>query len=99
MIKIPLPYEENLNETPGLITLQNKMAPHHNFPVLKWWLLEDGGALFTSSHTEMTRENSYQLHQEKFHLDIRKKFFTTRTLHHWNNLPRDVIRVPIAGSF
>lgn len=33
--------------------------------------------------------NRYRLHQERFYLDIRKNFFTVRTITHWDNLPRD----------
>ncbi|KFV89112.1 hypothetical protein N327_03086, partial [Fulmarus glacialis] len=31
---------------------------------------------------------------ERFHLDIRKKFFTVRTINHWNNLSRDMAESP-----
>ncbi|KAK4832286.1 hypothetical protein QYF61_021685 [Mycteria americana] len=50
-----------------------------------------GGFLFTKSHMEKTRGNRYNFHQERFHLGIRKKFFTVRTIIHQNNLPRDVV--------
>ncbi|KFQ49940.1 hypothetical protein N334_14201, partial [Pelecanus crispus] len=43
--------------------------------------------------------NRYKLHQERFHLDIRKKFFTLRTIIHWNNLPRDVVEFPSLEVF
>ena len=46
------------------------------------------------SHTEKTRGNGYKLHQERFHLDIRKKFFTVGIINHWNNLPMDVVALP-----
>lgn len=36
------------------------------------------------SHTERTRGNRYRLHQERFHLDVRKKFFTVRAISDWN---------------
>lgn len=67
--------------------------PHHNIPVLKRWLKKRPETLSSQSHMEKTRARGYQLHQEKFYVDIRKNFFTVRTSIHWNNLPRDVVRV------
>ncbi|GAB0182117.1 hypothetical protein GRJ2_000677000 [Grus japonensis] len=61
------------------------------FQYLKGNYKEDGGSLFMRSYMEKTRGNRYKLHWERFHLDIRKKFFTVRTIIHWNNLPRDVV--------
>jgi len=40
---------------------------------------------------EKTRGNGYKLHQERFHLDVRKNYFTVGTIVHRNNLPRDVV--------
>lgn len=48
-------------------------------------------SLFTRSHMEKTRAHRYKLQQEKFYVDVRNKFFTVSI--HWNNLPRDVVRV------
>jgi len=41
---------------------------------------------------EQTRGNKYKLHWERCHLNRRKKFFMVRTIHHWNNLPRDMVK-------
>ncbi|KAK4832107.1 hypothetical protein QYF61_020734 [Mycteria americana] len=43
--------------------------------------------------------NSWQRFGESFHLNIRKKFFTVRTIVHWNNLPRDTVKSPSLEVF
>lgn len=40
---------------------------------------------------EKTRDSRYKLNQERFHLDIRKNFFTVKTINHWNNLSGDIV--------
>lgn len=60
------------------------------FQYLKVGYKEDGVFVYTRSPMERTSVNSYKLHRERFHLDIRKKFFTMRIIIVWNNLPRDM---------
>ncbi|KFQ85777.1 hypothetical protein N337_01191, partial [Phoenicopterus ruber ruber] len=43
--------------------------------------------------------SGYKWHWERFYLDIKKKFFTLRTISHWNNLPRDVVESPSLEVF
>jgi len=45
------------------------------------------------------RGNRYKLYQERFHLDIRKTFFTVGTIHQWSNLPRDLVESPSLEVF
>lgn len=32
------------------------------------------------------------MHQERFYLNTRKRFFTVGTVIQWNNLPKDVVK-------
>lgn len=48
---------------------------------------QDGDQLLTQSDNDRRRENGFKVKEERFRLNIRRKFFTQREVRYWHSCP------------
>ncbi|KFQ33146.1 hypothetical protein N332_02120, partial [Mesitornis unicolor] len=96
-----LPYEDQLRHL-GLFSLEKRRLWGDLiavFQFLKRSYRKAGEGLFTSAGGDRTSGNGFKLEENRFRLDIRKKFFTVTVVRHWHRLLRKVVDAPSLEVF
>ncbi|GAB0181280.1 hypothetical protein GRJ2_000593300 [Grus japonensis] len=96
-----LSYEDRLREF-GVVQPGEEKAPGRpncSLPVPEGAYRKDGERLFRRAWSDRTRGNGFKLKEDRFRLDVRKKFFPVRVVRHRNRLPREAVDAPSLEVF
>ncbi|KAJ7415168.1 hypothetical protein BTVI_38988 [Pitangus sulphuratus] len=97
----PLFYEERLREL-GLFILEKRKLQgglRATFQYLKRAYKKDGERVFTRACGDRIRGNGFNLQEDRFRFDIRKKFLPVRVRRPWHRLPREAVAAPSLEEF
>ncbi|KAJ7409040.1 hypothetical protein WISP_116894 [Willisornis vidua] len=93
-------YEEQLRVV-GLFSLEKRRQgkPRCSYNFLVRGSEGAGIDLFSVVTSDRTQGNGLKMCQERFNLNIRKRFFTQRVIEFWNRLLREVVTEPSLTEF